>query len=52
VLEFISGLFKVKARKAQSSGGTQRLPDIPWKYNPPAPEGFVRPKPVIVPRAK
>jgi hypothetical protein len=29
-----------------------RLPDIPWKYNPPAPENAVRPKPVIVPKAK
>lgn len=30
----------------------RRLPDIPWKYNPPAPENVVRPKPVIVPKAK
>ena len=30
----------------------RRLPDKPWKYNPPAPEGAVRPKPVVVPKAK
>ena len=29
-----------------------RLPDIPGKYNPPAPENAVRPKPVVVPKAK
>ena len=29
-----------------------RLPNIPWKYNPPAPENVVRPKPVVVPKAK
>jgi hypothetical protein len=31
---------------------SSRLPDIPWKYNPPAPENVVRPKPVMVPKAK
>jgi hypothetical protein len=31
---------------------SRRLPDKPWKYNPPAPVGAVRPKPVIVPKAK
>jgi hypothetical protein len=31
---------------------SRRLPDIPWKYNPPAPENVVRPKPVVVPKAK
>jgi hypothetical protein len=30
----------------------RRLPDIPWKYNSPAPAGLVRPKPVVVPKAK
>jgi hypothetical protein len=32
--------------------GSSRLPDIPWKYNPPAPAGMKRPKPVAVPKAK
>jgi hypothetical protein len=31
---------------------SSRLPDIPWKYNPPAPAGMKRPKPVAVPKAK
>jgi hypothetical protein len=31
---------------------SRRLPDIPWKYNPPAPAGAVRPKPVLVPKSK
>lgn len=29
-----------------------RLPDKPWKYNPPPPAGVVRPKPVLVPKGK
>jgi hypothetical protein len=29
----------------------RRLPDKPWKYNPPAPADAVRPKPVVVPKA-
>jgi len=32
--------------------GPRRLPDKPWKYNPPAPPDAVRPKPVVVPKAK
>jgi hypothetical protein len=31
---------------------SRRLPDIPWKYNPPAPADAVRPKPVVVPKSK
>lgn len=31
---------------------SRRLPDKPGKYNPPAPAGVVRPKPVVVPKAR
>ena len=31
---------------------SRRLPDKPWKYNPPAPVDAVRPKPVVVPKVK
>jgi hypothetical protein len=31
---------------------SRRLPDKPWKYNPPPPAGIVRPKPVLVPKSK
>ena len=40
------------AMKDSAIRQSRRLPDIPWKYNPPAPENVVRPKPVIVPKAK
>ena len=31
---------------------SRHLPDIPWKYNSPAPAGMRRPKPVVVPKPK
>jgi len=40
------------AMKDSAMKGSSRLPDIPWKYNPPAPIGMVRPKPVVVPKPK
>jgi hypothetical protein len=46
----------VKEGKTRASDsamkGSRRLPDKPWKYNPPAPADAVRPKPVVVPKSK
>jgi len=57
--EHISHSFETKAAEGlrgrttdSAMKASRRLPDKPWKYNPPAPAGVVRPKPVIVPKSK
>ena len=40
------------ALASESAMKESRLPDKPWKYNPPPPPGVVRPKPVLVPKGK
>lgn len=40
------------ATKDSAIKESRRLPDKPWKYNPPAPTNASRPKPVVVPKGK
>ena len=52
VSEGTRGRTQDSAIKHGAEKASRRLPDIPWKYNPPPPAGVVRPKPVLVPKSK
>ncbi len=52
VAEGLRGRANDSAMKDSAMKASRRLPDKPWKYNPPAPIGAVRPKPVVVPKSK